>query len=171
MPSSLEVSKTALVAELQNRLEAERDAVAASVASAHTAATHAEAKPENKYDTRGLEASYLAEAQSARLAELQDALARLARMPLLVFAPGDAVKPSALVELELDGSGAGERSWVFLTEVGAGYQLTLPGSAGGARTVTALSPLGRALVGARQGDVVTVRIGPDERVYELMSVL
>lgn len=86
----------------------------------------------------------------------------------LTFAAGEVVKPSAVVQLDLEG----ETSWVFLTEVGAGYALVVPSPGGtppvGARvrTVTTQSPLGRALAGARQGDWVTVRVGADERVYE-----
>jgi transcription elongation GreA/GreB family factor len=163
--------KAALVVQLAARLEAERAAAASSVASAHHAATDAEARPENKYDTRALEASYLAEAQSARLASLQEAIARLARMPLRAFTEDDPAQLSALVEVEADG----ETSWLFLTEVGAGHELVGPaqlarGAGAKVRAVTVLSPLGRALVGARVGDAVAVRLGGETRTYEVISV-
>ena len=44
---------------------------------AHEAATHGESKAEDQYDTRGLEASYLAGAQSRRAMELEEALANM----------------------------------------------------------------------------------------------
>ncbi len=40
----------------------------------YEAATHEESKPENEYDTRGLEASYLAGAQAKRTAEIEELL-------------------------------------------------------------------------------------------------
>ena len=52
----------------------ERDLVTMKEAARNTlqAATHEESKAENEYDTRGLEASYLAGAQSKRAAEIED---------------------------------------------------------------------------------------------------
>jgi transcription elongation GreA/GreB family factor len=157
--------KADLVAQIKKRLEAELAAAEGAATSAHSAATDSEAKPENKYDTRGLEASYLAGAQRARITELQDALARLVKMVILDFKDGDAVKTSALIDLAPDGSESNDLSCVFLTEAGAGYTLRVGNER--VTTVTPQSPIGRALLGSRVGDAVTVRIGGKERVYEV----
>src|SRR5690606_40067799 len=64
--------QTLIVDRLQADLVIARDALKAS----HEAATHAESKAENKYDTRGLEAAYLADGQRRRVHEIETALVR-----------------------------------------------------------------------------------------------
>ena len=56
--------QTLIIDKLQADLRIAKDALRAS----HEAATHAESKAENKYDTRGLEAAYLADGQRRRVA-------------------------------------------------------------------------------------------------------
>ena len=52
------------------------------IADLGEAATNEESKAENKYDTRGLEASYMAQAQSLRVSELKKDHYNLLRMAL-----------------------------------------------------------------------------------------
>ena len=66
--------KAALLKQLAAKLEAELATIRAAAQATHAAATHPDAKAENKYDTRGLEASYLAGAQQERVAELEATL-------------------------------------------------------------------------------------------------
>ena len=58
--------QTLIIDKLQADLAVAKDALKAS----HEAATHAESKAENKYDTRGLEAAYLADGQRKRVHEI-----------------------------------------------------------------------------------------------------
>lgn len=44
--------------------------------TAHAEATHEESRPEDKYDTRGLEAAYLASGQAKQAAEAKRAIAQ-----------------------------------------------------------------------------------------------
>jgi len=69
------MNKTALQQQIIATLEADREVAKAVLAATHEAATHAESKAENKYDTRGLEAAYLADGQRRRLHEIETALA------------------------------------------------------------------------------------------------
>jgi hypothetical protein len=131
--------KTELVAQLRKILEAELDVLLKSAAAARDAATHAEAKPENKYDTRGLEASYLAGAQAERAAELQRDLQVLASLPLRTFGSDDKVAATALVAVERNG----QPVHYFVMPVGGGARLTSP--LGPVTVITPQSPLGRAL--------------------------
>ena len=57
----------ALVAQLQKDLEVLNQAAVAT----YQGAIHADSRAEDQYDTRGLEASYLAGAQAKRVAELE----------------------------------------------------------------------------------------------------
>lgn len=156
--------KETLVAQILAHLEAELVSLRQAVDSAEEAATHEEAKPENKYDTRGLEASYLAGAQKERVAELMSAIARMKNFPVRDFGDDDAIAASAVVEYEFEG----QRLTCFLTVVGAGYELLLDGQP--ILAITTQSPLGKALLGKRVGDLATVRTGPSEREYSITKV-
>ncbi len=157
--------KDDLLAQTAACLEAELDALRASAAAAHAAATHAENKPENKYDTRGLEASYLAGAQEGRAKELQAALAAVKAAVPRLFRPDDVVAVTALVEVSLDGVS----SRYFILQVAGGY--TLQTAAGSVLTVTPQAPLGRALLGKHVGDEVAVRVAQGVKEYELVALI
>ena len=64
------MNKQVLLHLIVAQLKESRDALVRAANAAHEEATHEESTAENKYDTRGLEASYLAEAQSRRVAEV-----------------------------------------------------------------------------------------------------
>jgi transcription elongation GreA/GreB family factor len=71
-----------------------------------------------------------------------------------VFKRGEALGLSAVVEIE-DGD-AGRT--VFLAPVGAGEELSGPGGDGVFQVVTPVSPIGKALMGKRVGDVIEVMV-------------
>ena len=161
--------KKSLLAQLATHLEAELSALKSAAAAAHDAATHSENKPENKYDTRGLEASYLAGAQEARASQLQVALDLLKGTIPRTFSSRDAVDLTALVELSSDDSS----SWYFLVQVAGGYMLHI-GSEDIHQPVLSLTPqtpLGRALAGKRIGDEVIVRTDKGEKEYEIVRLV
>src|ERR1700761_3410104 len=87
-----------IVASLTENLHTLEKAARAS----HAEATHESSKAENKYDTRGLEAAYLAGGQARQAREILDALKLYENLPLRTFAAGDPIDLTALVELEMD---------------------------------------------------------------------
>src|SRR5690606_28022446 len=66
--------KQEILAALRIQAEAELTQLKAAAAATHDAATNEESKPENQYDTRALEASYLADAQAKRVMEMEEVL-------------------------------------------------------------------------------------------------
>ena len=68
------MKKEDLLKKLIQKVTENLESLTQSALDAKAAATDEEAKPENKYDTRALESSYLAEAQSVRVGELKRAL-------------------------------------------------------------------------------------------------
>jgi transcription elongation GreA/GreB family factor len=154
--------KTALRDELARVLEADLEVRERAYRAAREGATHEEARPENDKDTRALEQSYLARGEAQRVEELRAGLAELLAMVLRAFAPGDAVALGAVVVAEDDAGGA-VTYWV--APYGGGVKLT-----GGVQVVTPQSPLGRALIGARQGDVCDVAIGGRTKGLNLVTV-
>ncbi|HYX36345.1 MAG TPA: GreA/GreB family elongation factor [Oligoflexus sp.] len=157
--------KTQLVEQLMPLIETEIRILQKSLDSASEAATHPESKPENKYDTRGLEASYLAGAQRERLNELKNALFSLQNMVVRDFTADDRIAPTALVELEQDG----RQSSYFLLPLGAGFMLQWEGKP--VQVLTPQSPLGQALLHKNVGDAVKIRAGSAIKEYEILQVL
>src|SRR6476646_6671521 len=89
-----------IIASLADSLELLQKAARAS----HAEATHESSKAENKYDTRGLEAAYLAGGQARQVKETLDAMSLYEALSLRNFSRGDLVDLAALVEVENDGA-------------------------------------------------------------------
>lgn len=130
-----------MLAAVRRALQEALDAALAGAATAIDEATHGESRAENKYDTRGLEASYLAAGQGTRVLELRAALAGL-------DAEGGAVVGvGSLVQLS---TGA----WYLIAAGGGGVRVDVDGET--VAVLTPASPLGGALLGAEEGDEVEV---------------
>lgn len=139
--------------------------VAKDVALAtYEAATNEESKPENEYDTRALENSYLAGAQAKRLLEIEENMAFFKNAELKNYSSQDPIGPTALIEVDLEG----KRSFLFLMPKAGGLNLTFEGRK--IQVITPTSPLGEALVGLRAGGIAVVEMGPQVREYEIVSV-
>ncbi len=63
------MNKRALIRKIVARLTEELEVCFRAVQASRAEATHEQSKAENKYDTRGLEASYLARGQSKQAAD------------------------------------------------------------------------------------------------------
>ncbi len=155
------MTKAALRTELLAVLEAALAAARAAHAAAIEGATHAEAKPENDKDTRGLEQSYLARGVAQRVAELEAGLAEVTRLELRTFGPQAVIAMSALVTAAEDG----EMQRFFLAPAGGGSVLT-----GGVQVLTTASPLGRSLLGKRVDDEVEVPLRGKTRSLVITAI-
>src|SRR3954467_13568364 len=91
-----------IVAALNDSLTLLEKAARAS----HEEATHESSKAESKYDTRGLEAAYLAGGQARQAKEILDSINLYETMTVKDFAPDEPVDLTALVELDTDGARA-----------------------------------------------------------------
>lgn len=149
--------KAALLAQLEGALATARAAHKAAVEGA----THAEARPENDKDTRGLEQSYLARGVAQRAAELEAAVAAIAGWQPRQFAAGAAIAVGAGVEVDDAG-----RTRRFLI-AGHGGGLTLPGEV---TVVTPASPIGRALLGRHVDDDCEVDLGGGLRTLSITGI-
>lgn len=158
------IDKQALLQTFIHALEGKRDVMLRATKAAHEAATHEEANAEHKYDTRGLEASYLAGAQSKRMAEIEHSIRLFQRLALKDFGPDDPIALSAVIELDTDDG----TLWYFLAPGGGGTDVSFEGRQFSALTLK--SPLGRQLLGAQQGDVIELTIQRKDLEYEIMSV-
>ena len=132
--------------------------------AAHDAATNEESKAEDQYDTRGLEASYLAGAQAQRAAEIQRQILIYKFLPLRDYGPEDVIAHGAVAGLELNG----RVSYYFLVPQGGGLVLRFEDKP--VQVITPQSPLGDAILGLKLGDPVEVEVGGQNREYKVVSI-
>ena len=119
----MDIDKKAIITQILEELNERMDALCLSARAAYEGATHDESKSEDKYDTRGLEASYLAGAQAKRSHELETAISRYHNLKPRIFDDGDPIALTALVELEMDGA----TSLYFIGPVAGGIKLIQKG--------------------------------------------
>lgn len=157
------MDKIQLQALIIDKLYADLSIAKGALKASHEAATHAESKAENKYDTRGLEAAYLADGQRRRVAEIEAALASYRNLPMRELAD-EAIRLGALVSLELGGS----CRWVFLGPDAAGLRVTMDDTE--VLVISPHSPLGRALLGCREGDEGELRVEGRPQPYCVLTI-
>jgi len=134
-------------------LQRDLDGLQAAVKVAHESATHGESVAENKYDTRGLEASYLAHGQAMRAAEIEASLRVFEAInPASLKLTPSTVTISSLVKLE-DQDGVVR--WVWLGSDAGGVKFEFEGNE--ITIITPHSPLGTALMGRAVDDVFDLR--------------
>src|SRR5580698_8919580 len=113
------MNKRALIKKIIGRLAEELEVYFRAARASRTEATHEQSKAENKYDTRGLEASYLARGQSKQAAEIQGAIAAFEKLETKKFGEADPVDVGAFVEVELNG----EKSSYFIGPKAGGTEV------------------------------------------------
>jgi transcription elongation GreA/GreB family factor len=163
------MDKRFLVDQLIDRLRASANVALHAQEAAAVEARDGATPAEKREDARAaLELGALGKAQGARA---QRAIAEADS--LATFRPGAlrenaAISVGALVEVE-DGD-TGEGRTFFLAPVGAGVTLTAPGGDGFLSVVTPASPIGKAVLGKKVGDVVDVTVEGDVREWEITWV-
>ncbi len=150
--------KSALLEQIRIDLRARLDRLSKAAQEAHAAATDPGSKAEGKYDTRSLEASYLAVGQAKQVDELAEALRIFEALTLPDFGMDNAIDAGALVEVEL----AGGSSFFLLVPASGGLVVSHRGLE--ITLLTPASPLYQKLLGLRIGDTLEE---PAMRVIEI----
>ncbi|WAG77867.1 GreA/GreB family elongation factor [Metapseudomonas furukawaii] len=148
-----------------DRLAADLELLQRAAQAAYEAATHEENVAENKYDTLGLEASYLATGQARRAAEIKHSIGLFQTLNLRPFDPQRGIQLSALVVLAAED---GSEQWLFLGPEAAGLKVQLEGEE--ITVITPRSPLGQALLGKAEGAEITLNIGKGHQHFEVLQV-
>ena len=130
--------------------------------AALAAATDEESRPENQYDTRALEASYLAAAQGKRVQELKKMLNLLEQFPLSENSA--VISSGSLAEVESEG----KKSWYFLLPFGAGVSAESNGQKVAVATID--SPLGQLLIGKKAGELAELPRPGGAKEFEILGV-
>jgi len=136
----------------------------AGVDRAHETATNDANVAENKYDTLGLEASYLAQGQQHRLAQCIEDNALFDALYQKRQAQPQQVELGSLITLESDD----EQRYVLLGPSAGGLKIMANNSE--VLVITPLSPLGGLLMGKEVDDEVVVKIGDNALCYDIIAI-
>lgn len=154
------MNKTDLLQRIVQALEHDMDLLQRAAQTAYEAATAQENIAENKYDTLGLEASYLATGQARRAAEIRQALLAYQQLALRDYDPARGIQVSNLVVLE---DLQGQQRLLFLGPEGAG--LKIGEGAAQVTVITPRAPLGQALLGKRVDEEVSLVLAGVTQAY------
>ena len=159
------MNKRTLIKKIIARLADELEVYFRAAQASRAEATHEQSKAENKYDTRGLEASYLARGQSKQAAEIQGAIAAFEKLDARQFGAGEPIDVGAFVELAFDG----EKTAYFIGPRAGGTELLH--EKWEVTVITPQSPLGEQLVGRKQGDVLKLKLAGAQNQYAVTVVV
>lgn len=157
--------KERLLEKIITSLSADLVLLTEAAKTAHAAATHEECLPDNKYDTTGLEASYVAQGQANRAQEIRQSLDSYRSLALRPFSPETPIRLTALVTIEDDD---GHCRQVFLGPSAGGLKLVEDGVE--CVVITPEAPLGKALLGKSVDDEIQVGVGAVRKTFTIVDV-
>lgn len=152
--------KKELLNELLGKMKEELHELEEAAQANKEFATDQEFKAESKYDTRSLEASYLASAEAKRVEDLKLEIQMLEEIDLKT---SDEISIGSLVELKHQDQ---VRSY-FLIPTAGGTMLKMDDKA--VLVVSVFSPLGAEVLGLKIGDVFEVETPKETRSYQVIS--
>ncbi|TWR92608.1 transcription elongation factor GreAB [Pseudomonas saxonica] len=148
------MNKNAVYLLLLKKLEVDLDVLQRAAQTAYEASTDKENIAENKYDTLGLEASYLATGQARRVEEIRQALKNCQAMTQAPYDTAQGIQVGDLIRLEAVN---GNEQWVFLAPDAAGLKLIQDDQT--ITVITPRAPLGAALLRKQPDDDVQINVG------------
>ncbi len=167
MPSlKSSLNKRAVLALIVDTLKIDLDVLQRAAQTAYETATHEENIAENKYDTLGLEASYLATGQARRVEEIRQSLAQFQNLVLRPFDEQRGIQVGDLISLEDDH---GRPQQLFLGPDAAGLKVWLDGLL--VTVITRHAPLGKSLLGKAEGDAVEIIINGARQSFEVIGIV
>jgi transcription elongation GreA/GreB family factor len=158
------MNKRAVLKKIIAKLTGELEVYFRAAQFARAEATHESNKAENKYDTRGLEASYLARGQSRQAAEIETSIAEFEKLDTRKFLDDEAIGLGALVELEHGG----ESSIYFIGPRAGGTEVLHDKKE--ILVITPQSPLGEQLMGKKSGEQPQLTFGGTKQMTKILSV-
>lgn len=150
--------KSDILDQIRAELRARLERLSKAAFEAHAAATDPGSKAEGKYDTRSLEASYLAAGQARQVDELAASVRVFDTLAVPDFKTDDEIDAGALVRADLNR----ETAYFLLVPTCGGMVITCDD-----REITLLTPesaLYQKLVGMRAGEALDL---PQLRVTEV----
>ena len=158
--------KNEIFLKLISNLEYTYEVIVRSANFAKDAATNTESKAENKYDTRGLEASYLAGAQSHRAEELKNQIDSLKTSVVKQYDSESAIGFYSLVKLQKNED---EELYFFVLPLQGGLIIEFQDLE--IKTVTTEAPIGKHLFSKKIGDVFEMNLRGGVAEFEVLDLV
>jgi len=154
--------KSAILKQIIHQLGDDLLMLEQAVQLARDTATHADCLGSSKYETMGLEASYLAQGQGTRLLEVERSLVYF---KAIIVAETDMIGLSSLLLLQDEH---GDQQMLWLAAEAGGLKVQCNNTT--ITVITPKSPLGHALMGKTAKDDFEINIAGKARCYEVLAV-
>jgi transcription elongation GreA/GreB family factor len=142
--------------------------------SAAEAAGEIQAEARRKEDAKGaVEFTRMAaghRGRRERAAQELETLIAFAVRGLHAYTSDAPIRLGSMVDVSIETDEASEERTLFVLPVGAGTELEGPGGDGFISVITPASPVGKAIQGARAGDIVEVVIAGKDREWTIVEV-
>jgi transcription elongation GreA/GreB family factor len=155
------IDKKKLLDKLIQNLRNELSIAEAAAASAKELATASDNKSEGKYDTRAIEASYLAGAQLKRVEEIKVDIQMLEEIEVV---PTQQLQLGSLALIEFKD----QKRYYFLTSTSGGTMLEVDGVP--ILVISVFSPIGNEALGLRKGETFEVETPKELRTYKILEI-
>jgi transcription elongation GreA/GreB family factor len=152
------VTRQAVLDQILAVLREELQTLTQAAQGSFAAATDPDSRAENKYDTRTLEASYVARGQARRVTELQEAVQAFTALTVTLPTPAASIQLGSLVTLQAPW---GEEHF-FVGPFAGGTEVQFEGAE--IVVITPASALGQKLVGRHPGDTILLRPDAPARI-------
>ena len=146
--------KENLIALIIEQLQHELSHAIEAANNAHLAATDDQSVAETQYDTLAIEAAYLAEGQTKRVAEIKKAISAYQQLQLKEFDEETPIALGAMVQLAED---VNQKKWYFIGPASGGVKASFAEQ--NFTVITPQSPIGQALLGKYIDDELMVTLG------------
>lgn len=156
--------KQQIIKNILAKLEDELQFLENAAKSAHSAAIDSEAKAESQYDTRAIEASYLAEAQANRVLAHKKCIASFRALADANIPATTKVRVGCLISLQAD---INKRHYLLASE-GGGMQIK--SGAENIIVVTPAAPIGALLLDKEVGDEMEISVGGKPIDFQIIKI-
>jgi transcription elongation GreA/GreB family factor len=151
----------AIITELDKKLAVQIKAAK----DAHFAATHSESVAKGKYETFGLESSYLAQGQQKRVAEITASIHYFKNIRLAnEHKVRHFIEPLCFVALD----DADQSLYFFVAEQAGGLRIFVQGKE--IAVITPKTPIGISLIDKMVGDEVEILLKGNKKSFEVVDI-
>ena len=156
------MNKLSVVQKIKSSLESQLELAKGASAEAAEYATHEESKADSKWDTQGLEASYLAAGQAAQVLEIGRVIQVVTGYLEAIEEKHVRVEAGVLFSLSMSGM----ENWFFLAGSGGGVSVDEDGTT--VTVITPQSPIAHRVIGRSVGKAVMLPNGSEAVVTNVM---
>ena len=157
------IDKKKILNTLIQNLKTELHEIEAAAKSTKDLVTADDLKSEGKYDTRAIEASYLASAQNKRVEELKLDIQLLEDIEL-PETPSQTIQLGSLALIRCND----QERYYFISSTSGGSILQIDGQS--MLVISVFSPIGNEALGLSAGESFEVEIPKETRSYEVVKV-